>query len=125
QQEIKDALKALHDEHPSYFAVKQITQGEDYFIEANRNGILTYCGLLLNSIDKEHLAKTNTFDIPDSFWDDSDIWLPIKIQEGNSNPSSPKESVITQAGCFLAIAVSVIVFIAGIVTSISWLARLF
>ncbi len=125
QEEIQNALKTLRDEQHSYFAIKKIAQSEDLYIEANRNGILGYCNYLLESIDRKHLEKNNTYDIPDSFWDDSDVWLSIKILEGKQNQAQAKESIMARAGCFLAIAVCAVVLIVGTVTSISWLAKLF
>lgn len=125
QHEIQDALKTLRDEQHTYFAIKQVTQGKDYYIEANRNGILAYCNFLLNPIDRKNLEKSSTYEIPDSFRDNSDIYLSIKILEGNEHQPPVKESILTQAGCFFAIVMVTIVLIVGIVTSISWLAQLF
>jgi hypothetical protein len=124
QKEIQENLKRLHDERPVYFSVKQFKDGEDIAIEANRNGILAFCNLLLESIDKEHLQENDTYDFPDSFWDDSDIWMTVRIQEGNKNKQEFKESFITQAGCFLALAVSAVVLIVGVVTSFKWLVNI-
>ena len=125
QKEIQNGLRALHDEKPSYFSLKHFKEGNDITIEANRNGILAFCNLLLQSIDKEHLEKEDTYDFPDSFWDEPDVSISVRIQEGNKNKREAKESFITQAGCFLVIAVSAVVLIVGIVTSFRWLGKIF
>jgi hypothetical protein len=126
QNEIQNSLRGLHDEKQAYFAIKKINDGEDdIYIDANRNGILVFCNFLLESINKEHLEKENWYDIPDPFWDESDIVLSVKIQEGNKNRQEVKESFFSQAGCFLAIAVSAIVVLVGIVTSFIWLVEIF
>ena len=121
QKEIQDALIRLRDEKPAHFAIKQFKEGDDISIDANRNGILTFCNLLLNSIDNEHLEKTDTYDFPDSFWDESNLSISIQIQEGNRNKSQIKESLIEQTGCFVIAIASIAVLIVGIVTSFKWL----
>src|SRR5687768_3387637 len=103
QKELQDGLSRLYDEKHAHFAIKQFKEGGDICIEANRNGILGFCNLLLESIDKEHLEKTDTYDFPDAFWDDSDISISVRIEEGNKSRQQVKQSFIEQAGCFLAI----------------------
>lgn len=89
----------------------------------NTNGILGFCNQLLQSIDKNHLEKTDTYDFPDAFWDHSDIALSIRIEEGNKSTQQVKLSFMEQAGCFLAIAAFAVVVIVGIVTSFGWLVK--
>lgn len=123
QKELQDGLSGLYDENPAHFAIKQFKDGEDIWIEANRNGILGFCRLLLQSIDKKHLEKTDTYDFPDAFWDDSDIALSVRIEERNKSRQQFKQSFMEQAGCFLAIAAFVVVLIVGVVTSFGWLVK--
>jgi hypothetical protein len=126
QKEIQNGLGGLHDEKQAYFAIKKCDDaGDEVYIDANRNGILVFCNFLLESIDEEHLEKENTYDIPDPFWDESDIVLSVSIHEGNKIRQEVKESFFSRAGCFLAAAVSAIVVLVGIVTSFMWLVKIF
>lgn len=123
QKELQDGLRGLYDENPARFAIRQFKEGEDICLEANRNGILGFCNQLLQSIDKNHLEKTDTYDFPDAFWDHSDIALSIRIEEGNKSTQQVKLPFMEQAGCFLAIAAFAVVVIVGIVTSFGWLVK--
>jgi hypothetical protein len=124
QQEIQSALRTLHDEKAPYIS---FTHDQDVHlsIEANRNGILKFCDHLLASIDKEHLEKRDTYDIPDHLLDDSNISISVRIQEGKKNGEAPKLSFIQKAGGFLAAAAGIIFLIAGVVQSFKWLVALF
>lgn len=119
--EIQNSLKGLYDEKPANFAIKKCKEGQDIYIDANRNGIIAFCILLLESIDKSRLERDDTYDFPDSFWDESDISLSVQIQEGNKNKQEVKESFLAKTGCILALIVSAVVLIVGIVTSFKWL----
>lgn len=121
-QQLKDIQKA------TFISLKATgdDRNSDISIEANQNGILALCNQLLISIDSEHLEKDAFYQLPDSLFDDSDIWITeIRIREGNQNPEPIKESILTKTGCILAAIFTGVVLITGIVTVFSWLVNLF
>jgi len=127
QDELEGNLQNLIDK--GKLASFNIKKGENdpesgLWIEANRNGILVFCGFLLRSINREHLAKESVYQIPDGFNDDADIGIDyIRIEEGNKNPKH-KGDMLTQIGCGIAVVACVLIFIAGLVSTFQWLTKL-
>jgi hypothetical protein len=127
--ELRNELNQLKTpEVGSYFAMKQYGGGPDEsYIHANRNGIICFTELLLQSIDESN--TDNKYEIPIEFYDDeSDIVIEHIILEENKAKDTVtdknEDSIITQIGCAAACLAIVAIFIVGCITSISWLSHL-
>ncbi|NBW34342.1 MAG: hypothetical protein EBR30_04855 [Cytophagia bacterium] len=91
------------------------------WIEANRNGVLVFCGFLLKSIDRTHLEKQSVYEIPDNFNDDSDIGIHyLRIVEGNKEPR-PKSDILPMIGCGIILITGSVIFITGLVSIFKWI----
>ena len=125
-QEMLDQWK--DDETPSYFSLKKSGQQDDpdVHIDANRNGILAFCNLLLQSLERPDRKDEFVSQILESFYaDDSDAWIThINVSNGERTPVVEKDSVLTQVGCFAALAAIAIVFLVGLVKSVGWIGEL-
>ena len=119
-----------------YFSIKKTTTDKngnsngdgDIFIHANKNGILSFCKMLMASIDQQFLEKDSVYNVPDEFQDDSEVWIThIKVVEGNQHPVEHKRTFgdhVVEKGCLLGLAVIVIVFIVGVVSTFQWLIKI-
>lgn len=123
QDELKNQLRSLMDDKQSYFNLRKCQEEHEagLYIEANRNGILAFCSLLLSSIEKEKF-----YQIPDEFNEGSDISIDyVQIEEGNKNfDNDGKENIVQQIGCFAASIALALIFIAGLITTFNWLTKL-
>src|SRR5688572_10728333 len=118
--ELRDQLNQLKTPEPgSYFAMKQYGGGPDEsYIEANRNGIISFAEFLLESIDETN--NQSEYDIPVEFYDDESVIVivHIKLRENKANNSRPeKASILTQIGCAAACLAIVTIFIVGCIAS--------
>jgi hypothetical protein len=135
--ETEKAFDLMKDQNTvPYFSIKKTTtdtngnsDGEgDIFILANKNGILSFCKMLMASIDQQFLEKDSVYNVPDEFQDDSEVWIThIKVAEGNQHPVEHKKSFgdhVVEKGCLLGLAAIVIVFIVGVVSTFQWLIKI-
>lgn len=122
--ELENMLHQLKDkEKLAHFCLKKSEEAPEggLWIEANRNGVLVFCGFLLKSIDSAHLEKHSVYEIPDGFNDDSDIGIHyISIEEGNKNPE-PKQEILATIGCGIVLIAGAVIFIAGLVSIFQWI----
>jgi hypothetical protein len=124
--EIKDQLNTLKDQNARMsFALKDRNpdQGE-LVIFANRNGIIAFTDLLLDSLDGT--SNYSSSEIPLEFYDDeSDVVIKhVKIQGVKPKNKVDSESQLTQI-LFFGVCISVVaIFVVGCITVISWLNNL-
>ncbi|MCZ8217388.1 MAG: hypothetical protein O9262_14180 [Cyclobacteriaceae bacterium] len=127
---IQDILKTMKDNGGhSYFSLKKNDQQEnhDIFIDANRNGILAFCEILLQSLERSDLKNEFLKDMPDNFQAvDSDVWIThIKVANGNRTPIvESADSFLLKLGCIAGLIAIVAIFLTGLVNSIGWIVEL-
>ena len=127
-QEFRDQLNTLKvPGSKGYFAMKQYGGGPDEsFIEANKNGIIGFTEMLLESIDESN--NRDTYSIPVEFYDDeSEVIIDhIRIRENNTKSGvAVNEPLLTKIGCAAACLAVIVVFISGCISIISWISDLF
>jgi hypothetical protein len=127
---IQDILKTMKDnDSPSYFSLRKNGQQEDpdIFIDANRNGILAFCDILLQSLERSDLKNEFLKDMPDNFQaEDSDTWIThIKVANGNRTPIVESgDSSLSKFGCIAGLIAITAIFLVGLVKSLGWIAGL-
>ena len=124
--EIKGQLNSLKDQNTRMsFALKDHNSDQGEFtILANRNGIIAFAGLLLDSLDGTRDFASS--EIPLEFYDDdSDVVIKhMKIEEVKPKTKVNSESRLTQVLFFITCISVVAIFVVGCATVISWLNNL-
>ncbi len=126
---VHDILNQMKDgDMPMYFSLRKNNRAEDpdIFIDANRNGVLSFCKMLLESLEKSDRSNEFIYDIPDDFQrDDSDVWIThIKVDNGKRIPVVETESSLAKFGCVSVLIAVALVFLIGLITTFNWLTEL-
>jgi hypothetical protein len=101
-EELSKSLAALKKPGvPSLFALKQHGgMQDDWYAEANKNGIVCFAEILLRSLHERH--KDGRVDLPIDFYaDNSDVVIEYIQFRDPPNVQVGKSSVLPQIGCLL------------------------